>query len=157
MTEKTALDLLAERVRHLETLEEIMSNIHGWDGSAWRKLPIVWGYSSALCEDLGGAQSGDGNWGKYSTAVPSGEVHVVSGFGGRNIDRAPSRIELGIIIDGISTTVARDDNPVQAIPLIYTDGIVLAEGDQVHVTIRANLDGDAIDAAVWGYKMKIAE
>ncbi|GAG75277.1 unnamed protein product [marine sediment metagenome] len=48
----------------------------GWDGSQWRKLAMIWGYSGIWDKDLGGEASG-AFYISNSSVIPAGEIWVL--------------------------------------------------------------------------------
>jgi len=129
----------------------------GWDGSAWRKLSLVFGYSERLYEDLGGTQSGAGDYGKHSTAVPAGEIHIVQAITIRNETGARGRAQIHTRANGTFILLASLVTPVRYEPVEFAGPLCLAEGDQIYVIQYSCLDSDGIVSGLWGYKMKIAE
>ena len=157
MTKKTALDLLAERVRHLETLEEIMSNIHGWDGSAWHKLPMVWGYSDRFVEPASTAAVGAGDAEALTTLVPAGEIHIVQAVEIWHTDAAAQDI-FGAAYDGATSMMLLPRQSTDAgVHRVWSGEVVLKAGDRVRAYAFAPGDGESVAVNIWGYKMKIAE
>jgi len=136
---------------------DLTPGIMGWDGSAWRKLPLVWGYYDRWAENLGGTQSGAGTYTKLTTAVPSGYVYTMQFLTVRDISSAPSVIMIELS-DGTSVyTLKRNASPARYEPMNWIGEIALKEGDSVRVRLTGCGDGDTIEAVAWGHKMKVAE
>ena len=156
MTEKTALDLLAERVRHLETLEEIMSNIHGWDGSAWRKLSLIWGYSGRWRQTITGTAVGAGKATAISTGLDAGYVYVVQALSLQHDAAAAKDCYILVTGDAVAATLVRDVavTPLNTLP--WTGELTLKSGDIITAEALAPGDGKHVYLHIWGYKMKIA-
>jgi len=69
---------------------------HGWDGAAWRKLPLLWGYSDAYHEYHFNTNLSGGSAIILGDTGVSGEVRVITHFSGYGISETMSRISLGI-------------------------------------------------------------
>lgn len=142
---------------HQDTPGDLLVGAHGWDGAAWRKLPLVWGYYNRWLNDLSGTKDGDGVYDAPTTAVPAGSVYVLECISIRNKTRAPSKIEASIVSGGETYVIAVDTTPAQWIPLVYSSRLTLKEGDQIAISVEGCLDNDVLVGAAWGYEMKIAE
>jgi hypothetical protein len=114
-----------------------------------------WGYTDRWLEDLGGVQSGDGNYVGLSTQVPPGYVYVVQGLFGRNDSRSPMRITLYVSGSGINHPVFNKETPAQYEAVLWDGEMVLKAGESALVYVVGCLNGDLIVASVRGYKMVI--
>lgn len=128
----------------------------GWDGTRWRKLPMIWGFTDRLVEGLSGAAVGGGDATVGTTAVPSGEVHSVQTFYFAHNAGANKRV-YAYLYNG-STPVYIFDNPacVSGTNYMLQFEACLEEGDTLEVVCVAPGDGKSVLAGVWGYKMVVA-
>jgi len=129
----------------------------GWDGTVWRKLPMVWGYSGRWAEhqeDLNATVTYDS---LTFTAVPPGEVWVLQAVDAWDVNSDPSRIQFSVTGDGVTTRLQHTLTPGISIPVYWTGTVVLKEGDRVLVGFYGTVAGDDLHANVRGYKMAIAE
>lgn len=136
---------------------DLTPGVCGWDGSAWHKLPLIFGYSDRYMEDLGGTKSGAGTYTGTGTAVSGGEVWVVQRFTMSNWGGARGRARLQVVVGATAYELAGITAPVQYEAVEMAGPLVLKEGDKVQIKQLLCLDGDVIQGLVWGYKMKIAE
>jgi len=127
----------------------------GWDGTRWRKLALLWGYTDRWSEYLGGSKSGDGTWVQSSTVVPAGYVYQVQFIAIANNNRDPAFIRIAYYDGANYYFVAYDSSPARYVPLVVTVPGVLKAGDRVRVTVSGCLDGDVLQGGVWGYKMAV--
>lgn len=127
----------------------------GFDGSVWRKLPMLWGFSAGWVEDLGGTKSGAGTYSQLSTAVPAGYVYVLHSLLAINNTGARGLVQVYKRSGGTVYTLNQVNAPAQYVPVSWSGALALAAGDQVGVYMTACLDGDAIDACAVGYKMAV--
>ena len=138
------------------TEQYFKDGVWGWDETAWRKLAMLWGYSDRWAENLGGTKSGAGTYLASTVAVPAGWVYVAQFAFFRNITGV--RGNAGIYFYDTVTAywscyvVA----PVAWIPLLWNGAVPLCAGDSLRVTQSTCLDGDVIQAGVWGYKMRVS-
>jgi len=135
----------------------LFTALHGWDGTNWRKLPLLWGYSDRWHEDLGGTQSGAGTYSGYTTAVPAGYVYVLQVASLRNASGARGRMYIQVYSNSTFVELASALTPAQNWSLVSQATIVLKEGDRVQILQTTCSDGDTLYGGAWGYKMKIAE
>lgn len=129
----------------------------GWDGTRWRKLPMVWGYSDRYFEDLGGTKSGDGTYSSYGTPVPEGEVWVVQGLYISNESGARGYASLFLYVGASGYFLYNNQTPARYEHMRWDGALVLKAGDKARIFQLSCLDGDTINGGVWGYKMKVAE
>ena len=131
--------------------------IEGWDGVAWHKLPMLWGFSDILHLIVFDPDSGGGNVQLNMTTVPEGEVWVIQSLQIRDRDTACSRVEMQIRNGGYQGTLLVDYAPVADRHTTLAGLWTLGEDD----FIASYWDGvglnDRIEAFAHGYKMKISE
>lgn len=129
----------------------------GWDGTQWRKLALLWGYSAAYREAIDDDNADAGSNTLASTAVPAGSVYVIqliSAF--NNTTNIPS-IELRLVGTAGLFKMQRTALGVAAYPVNLIGEFVLEEGDYVQAVFFACVAGDDIRLRVWGYEMKVTE
>jgi len=129
----------------------------GWDGTVWRKLPLVWGYSSQVAETLGETKDGNGDFTADSATVAEGEVWVVQHVFLVNWSGVRGGIYLEAIISGGIYLLAHQEVPVARTGVYWTGELTLKEDDGIRVVQAGCVDKDVIWAGVVGYKMGIAE
>jgi len=130
---------------------------YGWDGSAWHKLALVWGYSEKWAWVMDGTQSGDGNFVASTNVVPAGEIWILQCIYIRNQTGARGYQDLRVYGGGGYCVMGYSATPGVNEPLIWNGQIVLEEDDYARVLQTSCLNGDVIGACAWGYKMKVAE
>ena len=137
------------------TEEYFKDGLWGWDGTQWRKACIPLWYRTTYFEDLGGTATST-DWSKYSTAVPTGYVYVVSAISLRTEARAPGRTEFLLHNDaGQCIHLAWAASLAQYQPLIWTGNIILAAGWKIRVLMAAIQSGDEISGGLVGYKVAL--
>jgi len=127
----------------------------GWDGTLWRKLPIVWGYSDRYAQRLVNVNAALGDNTVTGSTVPEGEVWVVTAVVAFNTVSAITRCELEVY-DGADTyffrrkqTVAKDEETA------YQGQIVMKKDDRIRATFVGCVAGDDLHLRMLGYKMQV--
>ena len=126
-----------------------------YDGSAWVKSNLLWGYHDRWFENLGGTFVEDTIYIKASTAVPEGYVYVMQMCTVRNVTRAPTTMSISVGYDDNWWYLEYDTTPAKLIPLISRTTMCLKEGDKARVAVAGCVADDVIEACVWGYKMMV--
>lgn len=133
------------------------SQIHGWDGVAWRKLPILWGYSERWVEKKTLTVTVGGTNFLQTTGVLDGYVHVVDAIVTLNEDKTATHLKRlaggghEIEIDAAVDVGAATHDP------LFPVGVCLAKDDYVKAYFLSCDVDDRLTLYVWGYKMKVAE
>ena len=126
-----------------------------WNGAEWVKNSPPFSVSARWAEDLGGTKVGAGTYSKYSVAVPSGYFYVAQFMFFRNTSGTRSSSYLSLYAGATRYILSFVFAPDRHIPDIWNGGVVLQQGDRVRITQSGCLDGDNIEAGVWGYLMKV--
>lgn len=139
------------------TPADLTPGVCGWDGDSWQKLPMLWGYSAIWDVDLGG-NAAAADYGVNTPAGAAGEVWILQGVGVCLVPRDPSKLYAYVSrASGAVVYLGAVLTPGANVPLAITCNIALVLGDAVYVGAGGCVAGDAIQAGVFGYKMKIAE
>ena len=128
-----------------------------WDGSRWRKQPLLIGYSEKYDERKSNTSAAAGTNSLVGTAVPAGEVWVVQGLGAVNINTACSKIHIRVDNGSTYCILVEDASPVAGNSVLWSGSILLAEGDKVTATFYTCVLNDDIYLDIWGFKMSITE
>lgn len=105
---------------------------------------------------LGGTKVGAGEYTQSSTAVPAGYVYVLQFVFMSNQTGARGRIILRADDGTNNYSFEFVSAPARYEVVSYTGALVLKAGDTVKVSQTSCLDGDVIQAGVWGYMMKLS-
>ncbi len=135
----------------------LFTALHGWDGSAWRKLPLLFGYSDVYGEWEFEVDVAAGNRTLTFSTVDPGEIWVVTGISAHCVQDNPSRVEFRVSVGGAAIRVKQQAYGVASDTVNWAGELVLKQGDEVTVMFLACVAGDDIYASAWGYKMLIAE
>jgi len=129
----------------------------GWDGAAWHKLPMVWGYSThffyrAIDES---ATAGDNLL--AIPIPPAGEVWTVTQLAAMNTITVCTRISFVVRAGGVDYYLCGKDSPAAGEVVSLASHIILGEGDQLRGYYEGCVAADDIYLYASGYKMKVAE
>lgn len=153
-----SLDRLVRHYKVIETVEvPDMSKNYGWDGSAWHKLPMVWGYSDVYHEALSDINVSAGTNTLVGATVPAGEVWVVTSIIAYNTTSANSFLSI-IIYNGVTNyNLTRKKDAVANVVEQWIGNVYLEEDDRVRIAFDGCTLNDDLYAFILGYKMKIAQ
>jgi len=133
----------------------LAASLHGWDGSQWRKLNLLWGYCDRYAEReaLDNVSSGDHTI--NFTTVPSGEIWVVTHFSMIATTNNPSRFDFMVNTPSAVVILLSTDNPGAAYASGLQVNLILKSGDYLQARFIGCSTGDDLRAYAVGYKMKI--
>jgi len=127
----------------------------GFDGTVWRKLPILWGYTDRYVQ---AKMTGDATAGTnylIFTTVPAGEVWRITSMAWANTLSTCSEIWAGLYLDAEIYTFAVEATPAANVYHSIVCDIVLKAGDLVIVVFFGCTLGDDLFAWAFGYKMSV--
>lgn len=127
----------------------------GFDGSVWRKLAMLWGFSDTVAELEDDTDADTGTNTLTCTQVPAGEVHFITTTFGINNNTNPSYILIQARIDGSWAYIHRVASPGAGISVSAPNPIVLGPGDNIRGQIGGCTSGDIIRFHITGYKMVV--
>ena len=135
----------------------IKNAILAWDGTDWRKQPLIFGYSDRYAEAENNNAHAAGNFTLTFTAVPAGEIWTLQMLTARNISTNTS-IEMTVTGGGVGHLMNRFITPGANTLVVATAvPLVLKEADVLSVLFETTLLNDWVQAWAWGYKMSIVE
>lgn len=137
------------------TEEYFKDGLWGWDGTRWRKLPLLWGYSDRLAEQKKDLSAAVGTNQLVHTAVPVGEVWKVTLHTVNNANTAVN-IQLRGNLGGTDMLIYNHGVPAAgawntSLPLDLT----FKAGDVIYGQFVACVLNDDIYSHLFGYKMAV--
>lgn len=137
--------------------EYFKDGLWGWDGSAWRKLPLLWGFGGVVEEKVQdtGLDAGDNNLG--GAAVPAGEIWVVTSASCLYVGTAPDKMRIYAVGLASALPLLEETSVVSDVFCSWSGTAVLQEDDYVRLWVKGATAGDDAYLYYAGYKMKIAE
>jgi len=138
-----------------QTPADLVVAQHQYDGSAWRKSNLLWGYHDIWDENLGGT-AGAAAYTANTSTIPAGEIWVCDFVSIRNTTRAITSLTVYTArASGAYVILNHLASPVASRPCVSRARQVLAAGDVVYVDAQGCTSGDNIQAGILGYKMDI--
>jgi len=142
---------------HQTTPADLTPGICGWDGSAWHKLPLVWGYSDRWVEYAMGVATGAGDAVAATAAVGAGYVYVLQSAAVYHNAGANKYVEIYVGTPGAYCPVYQNSALPSGTWGVAAPSAVLKYEDTAFCVCVTPGDGKQVLLRVWGYKMKIAE
>lgn len=128
---------------------------HQYDGSAWKKSNLLWGYNERWAEKVVDTNADAGDDTLTTTAVPPGYVYVLTNLSVQNNNTSNTSIEVYCSDGSVNARIVVPLSTTATIADAWSGMIPLAEGDVVNALFHGCTAGDDIFIMVWGYKMKI--
>jgi hypothetical protein len=154
VTQDTAADLKA--TVNIASGQSLSARGAGWDGSAWRKNPILLGYADTVSEEVTNLTPGAGTITLTGTTVPSGEVWVLLNIAAKNDTRSAQLIYCVANIGGVQCILLNVASPTVGLWAVANGQWVLEAGDSVQAVITSVTAGDDLYLRYSGYKFYIA-
>jgi len=129
--------------------------LHGYDGSAWRKLSLLWGYTGVVAEVVSDLDADAGDNTLTIVTVPAGYVYVINAIMTQNQTNAVAHRHM--LATGGTQYAIKEFLAHAAGTWAINDNIsyVLAAGDKAQVQFIACTADDNLLARLWGYKMAV--
>ena len=128
-----------------------------WDGTKWRKQPMLFGFSDTLADRQFIADTGAGDIDLTSSAVPAGEIWVVTNVAYRNRDNACTDIVVWPATDNKTPPIIANYAPTAGQWDCQVINIVMEEGDTMVFRFNGCVALDYIEMQMVGYSMSIVE
>lgn len=136
--------------------EYFKDGVWGYDGSVWRKLPLVFGYTDNIIVLIADYDADAGQNDLTYGPVPAGEIRILNYVSYRNENTAGQPVTL-YCVQGIYWVVLSLTPIVVAGTWYFWSGsIILKEGDKFVCRFRNCAAHDNIYLDVIGYKMSVA-
>lgn len=137
-------------------LTSIQAQQYGYDGAAWHKLSMLWGFTERWVENLDVSCDDSGFVLKRSIAVAAGYVHVVEAAACKLQQRQTTSVSIECRGNGINTPLNAVATLNANTYLFWAGRATLEEGDQIQIYVSGTEENDIFSGRVWGYKMKVA-
>ena len=138
------------------TEEYFKDGLWGWDGTQWRKLSLLFGYSGPYSESPSNTNLPAGDSNLAGSTVPAGEVWVVQGMMGEVISSTCTELRFGFW-NGAAIIICKQVlAPVSGQLYDYQGMLILAAGYYPLILLYDMTAGDYAYLNIWGYKMKVS-
>jgi len=137
------------------TPADLVVAAHGYDGAAWRKQPLIWGYTDRIVEAVVVADATVGTNYLALGVVPAGEVWVIEAMSGTDDTTVPTGVLFGAYNGSAWLWMKQVAAPVVSVYADYQGVLRLKAGDNCAVVFLGCTLNDNLYANFVGYKMSI--
>jgi len=135
--------------------QSVKSQLYGYNGSTFYKLPLLFGRTTKWDENLGGTATGT-SWTKAISAIAANTLGVITFVSITNASRAMTNSYLYVIrASGAFFRLAMSMSVAVGVPLVCSATIILEAGDLLYAYCEGCQVGDIICAGFSGYKMTL--
>jgi len=153
--------LVVDHPGDIEVVQPVPADLcvanYGWDGAAWRKLPLIWGYSDVWEAQVAETNAPGAGATLRLPAVDVGEIWVVQAASAVDIVTAPGWASIRVVGATYTNTIAAKNPLLLSEYVIFSGQMVLKAGDLLEAYFFASVAGDDLYFMARGYKMKVAE
>lgn len=129
----------------------------GWDGTQWRKLPLVFGYSGLLGILVSDTDLAAGSVHLPTSTVPAGYLWIVTNINMRYIGTPPTRMTITMKVNGLGCDLLRQLAPVSDTMYSAQGWWICGFDDYLDLYIVGATATDDAHMYVTGFTMAIAE
>lgn len=126
---------------------------HGYYGTAWQKLAMVWGFSGHWSEYESQTASGAGDKGLTFSVAPAGSARVMLGMCAFNNTTQNAQTYLQVLGGTDTITLNVEVSPPAKQSVNAHVPYVLVNPLYLRAWFEDCLDGDTLQASAWGYDM----
>ena len=138
------------------TEEYFKDGTWGWDGTQWRKLSLLFGYSEAYSEISYNTNLPAGISYVAGSTVPAGEVWVVYGLLGSVVSTTCTELRFGFWNKSDPIICKQVRTPTSGQFYDFQGTLILAAGFYSLLQLHGVTEGDDAYLYAWGYKMKVS-
>jgi len=135
----------------------LFTALHGWDGSAWRKLPLVFGYSGQYAEREAATDVSAGTVTMDFSKPLAGEIWVVQSIATYSHQASATSCFIAAWVAGVLVPLMYHANPGAYRSMEVVTPVILKYNDFIRCEWYSAAANDDFVAGAMGYKMKIAE
>lgn len=136
--------------------EHFDRGLWGYDGTRWRKLALLFGFTDTWQDTAYVASAGAGTYTKQYGPVPAGEVWVLNTVLAIDIASDASSVRFGVGVAALGTAFGWVNSPGVGVAVTWVGSIPIKEGDSLWVQIFGVIAEDNLSTSVVGYKMDVA-
>ncbi|MDP2324162.1 MAG: hypothetical protein Q8N51_09045, partial [Gammaproteobacteria bacterium] len=137
------------------TPANLTSGLHGWDGAAWRKLPLLFGYSDTLALEASNLALAAGTNTLDASACPAGYIWVVTSILIMYVGTVPAGIFTDLISGANTLALYRQFSPVSGAGYDRQGFWVLKAGDYLRCVVTGATLNDDLYLHASGYAQAV--
>jgi len=153
--------LVIDHPGDLEVVQPVPNDLrvgnYGWDGAAWHKTPMLWGYSEVYSEREVADNVAAGNVIMTFSTVPEGEIWVITHFSGYSFQANATAATFQAVTSLAPLHLKRTGAIVVNESIEAQCPFVLVKDEYLLISWTAAAAGDDFRGYAMGYKMKVAE
>lgn len=139
----------------LPTEQYFDKGLWGWDGTQWRKLPLLWGFTGTVGGTVTWTSDGTTPYHLSGTAVPAGEVWTLNTVRVLHSDPVARATWLYAVVGGGAPVIDGNQTLAQWSFVANVAPLVLGPGEYPRVTIYSLAVGQTVYLHWAGYKMAV--
>ena len=129
--------------------------VWGWDGAAWRRLNLLFGYHAPYSEYIAVNNVPAGNYDMHFSVVPAGEVWVITALYAICNQALADGIVFSPTIGGTTVSLVQHKPAAASIGFNWSGWLTLRQGDFARFVFCTCALNDDVRGSVAGYKMLI--
>lgn len=133
----------------------LQSGINGWINAAWQKQPLIFGYSGDILRLASNTNLAAGTNQVNDSAVPAGEIWVVTSLSMAYVGTVPTSIRLSIVAATVAYRLFQQNAPVSDMAYDRQGYWIMQEGDNLRCTVLGATAGDDLFFWVNGFRLDI--
>jgi len=135
----------------------LWSALWAYDGTTWRRQPIIWGYTQSCSESLGEVSDDAGAFYMTFTPVAPGYVRHVDLVSGYDTSNAYAYLQVEMYVAGAWRFLVRHVPCAASRPYGVVQPLTLVEDENIRIRFQGTTIGDNIRAVMVGYEMALTQ
>lgn len=139
----------------LKVILDGITGIYGWISNAWRKAPLPFGVSGSVARAWQNLAVPAGPSNQDDSAVPAGEVWVITNTTLQNDNGAAAGIRFQIVSGAVSATLFQINTPAASVVYDRQGWWVLMPGDLLRLAVSGGVLNSDVYGAAYGFRIDI--
>ena len=128
----------------------------GWDGTQWRKLPMLWGYTDTTGEKISQASDVAATFWIQTADPDPGKIWRIQGLSLYRSVNVPTFVRVQVYRNAALDNINDLSVPVVTRYYSFPFDIVLKEGQYLKLGFAGATVGELCEVTYWGYEMAVA-
>lgn len=133
----------------------LQPGMNAYDGAAWHKQPLIWGFTDRWGERATGVSTGGAATNALTIAVPAGYVYKLEGWTIEHNDTGAKTVYLSCVSSSVTVQMYSSQSFAQNTQVYGVNQFTLIEDDQIQFTVWGLVSGKTAYLDVWGSIMKV--
>ncbi len=140
-----------------DTLGALLVRQMGWDGSAYRRQPLIWGYSGTFRSNVVGTAATAGTYDLDGGLVPPNNVAVVTSLWSWQTSGIQRVGALMVVLGGLLHVLKKETPTAITYPITKEGQWILRDNDSVKARFYGTAVGEAFEMGCSGYLLSLAQ